>query len=288
MNSKLKLKMKMKMHKSFRANWISIKENSGKKELNINSNNFVKDDFFEEFLPPNLLVDDDMCTKECVDYTNYTPNEFQKIDLYNCFNGILSYIYLYSNNKLNTSELEFYFSGAQIFKHLLNSKHFNNQFNIMNIFNNDDINSYIEIGSFKEAFFGVKFKRIKINPVCYSIKIGLYHKFAYNITYNFECFNDETKKWDVLDERVNLKFDQIKYLTRLFPIRPIANYYSAFRIHQTEPIIDKTWGFRLIAIDIHGSVKYNENSDNFDFLCSDNFDNTEDFNPFIDITNFLI
>lgn len=75
------------------------------------------DSFFED-IPPSqhFLTSNGMVCDNAIDFSLYSQvpiNQINTNNLFDCFHGILNYIYYYSNNKLNTNEIEFHYSGAK-------------------------------------------------------------------------------------------------------------------------------------------------------------------------------
>ena len=82
---------------------------------NKNENNDI--DYFEESKPTfqEMLADKDKITRNLIDYSNYTQVSWDQLNWrssFNCFHGILFYIFYNSEGKFNTNELEIHFSGA--------------------------------------------------------------------------------------------------------------------------------------------------------------------------------
>lgn len=210
-------------------------------------------------------------------YSNFvqqSSDKINKFNLYECFHGLLNFIYYYSGNNFNIEELEFHFSGGQL-HNLLSLKNNPDQCNILNIFDYENINNQFTIASIKNAFFGLTFKNIKVNPIAYSIRSGiLTNSIPHLISFTFEGFDDNTKKWVVLDERVNINDLIPTGSFSLFFVRSTDQCFSSFIIKQTDPGSNGFWGFSISAFDIHGVVSLREN------ISSNNNDLNEDFQSF--------
>lgn len=220
-----------------------------------------------------------------IDYSNFNqlpPEKMNTRIVYDCFHGILAYIYFYSENKLNIEELEFHFSGSN------NTQ----QNNILNIFDYNDINLQFQIGSFRNAFFGITFKRIKIKPIAYSIRSDLLsNTSSHLVSFTFEGFDIINNKWDLLDERVNINDLIPSGGYNMFFVRSTDKCYSSFKIVQLEPGNNGFWGFSIAAFDVHGIIYMNDEScAQLDENIIKNQDISLDlnYNPLMDMSEFLI
>lgn len=179
-----------------------------------------------------------------------------------------------------------------IIQELNRKKKINGMNDILSIFDYENIKTSFRINSIENAFFGVTFKRIKINPIFYSIRLSPFPNWSLIMSFNLEGYNDETQEWDILDERANLNFIAPYYLTRVFISKSTNVYYSSIRIHQTEPNSNGFWGFRIIAFEIHGiiqNLEIQEQSLTLD-LSDDDSDHSfdsYDFDPCMDMTDFI-
>lgn len=266
--------------------WNQIFSNQKENKISHKSINYNLD-FYDNLLPQASLTTNSNDAKHQIDYSYYSQVPYEKLEnLYDCFHGILSYIFYYSSNKINFNELEFHFSGDDSSSD--QRRNDDGKYNsILNIFDYENNEKKITISSTPNAFFCVTFKRIEIMPLCYSLRLGSFFNCnSFIVSFNFEGFNEETKKWDILDERLFIQYNSDGFI--MFPVKTSNIYYSSFRIYQTERINDVRWGFDLIAFDIHGNVKYKESilddlpGNHFDIDCS-----LEPINPCLDMTNFL-
>lgn len=284
---------------TFRCLWMQIQ-----KDIRSDDDQHNNEDAFFIEVPINqeFLVDiDNLCPFE-IDFSNYTQISSDKINtrnVYDCFHGILAFIYYYSNNKLNTKELAFHFSGSKSFQNYSNSKSNGqstpmNGSNILSIFDYEDISSVFQVKCIKNAFFGVTFNRIKILPLAYSIRSGANQNFnSHLISFTFEGYDEENQTWDILDERENNEGLISNGSFRLFFVKQNQKYYSSFKLVQTCPASNDIWGFSLAAFDIHGVPAYRENKNNETFIqtetneCLNQFDFSMLYDPSIDMTDLI-
>ena len=271
-----------------------------------------KDEYFENVpMIQDFLTDIYMISTSEIEYSNYFQIEASMINdknFFDCFHGILFYIYYYSNNKFNIIELEFHYSGAknrESLTSLINKSINNNEFyDIINIFNYENINKQFVIESFRNAFFGVSFKRIKIKPIAYSIRSGTSIKFNGNlISFTFEGYDEERQEWEVLDERENIIDLNSEGGYKLFFVHTTNKYFSSFKIKQTQPGSNDFWGFSISGFDIHGIISIRENQfyqneniydeESFSFkydnkkICENENEYESYYDPIIDMNNFL-
>lgn len=257
---------------------------------------FYQDEEYDNEKPvsQNILTNEYSITQTPIDFSNYFQIDYDRINIYNlndCFSGILHYIFYNSGNKLNTRELEFHFSNGKMRQNftVLEKKSPINQYNILNIFDFENIDSQFIIDSCKNAFFGLTLLRIKVNPISYSIRSGRnFNNSLYLISFVFEAYDEYSCKWTVLDERVNINDVNRDGGFKMFPVRKTTKTYSKFRIRQIEPSANGNWGFSIAALEIHGVVFYRENIDqqnetdiNYDTLNNDPYDPLEDISKYI-------
>lgn len=286
-NKKRKICFSLKSS-TFQEKWKMILEKDQNKSFQF----VFYDDYFENIYNAQSILEKEKVNDTKIDYSNYLELPYEKINsknLYDCFHGIINFIYLYSQNKFNVAEIEIHFTNAKKYT-LKNSKNFN----IMSIFDYETITSRIDIEFSFDAFFGITFKRIKIQPVFYSIRSSICSNLISHLgSFTFEGFNDDNQRWDVLDERTNINDLQKSGAFCLFYVRSTHKCYSSFRIKQTGPGSNDKWGFSLSAFDIHGIIFYRDelksNEESIVIQQNDlSFSNSFDFNPFIDMSNFLI
>lgn len=280
---------------TFKNFWPSIKDNSIRKE----TRNETRDTYFYE-IPKmqELLTEPNKITNKQIDYSNYTQLSASQINpnnLYDCFHGILFFIFYYSENKLNTEEIEFHFSGGKdrldLTKTRKHSRTNFDIFDILNIFEYSNSKSQFKVNLVHNAFFGLTFKKVKINPIGYSIRSGEnQNTIACLVSFTFEGFNEETGQWDVLDERVNLN-DLVRGGSyKMFFTKTTNKFYSSFKIKQTEPGHNGFWGFSIAAFDVHGIVSLKDDSlKNVDLfnMQSESSSNFDSYNPFMDMMDFI-
>lgn len=278
---------------SFKGIWKKIIEVSTYDENDENYKSFMKDLYFESIpYKQELLTQNEMISTELIDYSNFTGiinnQQINNYSLYECFHGILMYIYYYSTNKFNTNEIEVHFSGS---RNIIWDN--NKRFNIMNIFDYENINTKIDIENTIDAFFGITFKRIKIQPQAYSIRSSVLSSLITQlVSFTFEGYDEENQRWDVLDERDNIN-DLIKSGGFcLFYVQTTTKCYSSFKIRQTGPGSNKLYGFSIAAFDIHGVAYYRDDLNNFDSntiydKCIYNNDLTA-LDPCEDLSNLII
>ena len=269
--------------------------------------NYEKDDYFQQipFLQ-DFLTFKGMVSHTKIEYSNFLQSPSDKINsskLYDCFHGILFYIFYYSDNKFNTEELEFHFSKADQRKDLTSviqksPSGIYDQMNILNIFNYENINDQFQIDCSLNAFFGVTFKRIKVNPIAYSIRSGpSTNNSTHLVSFIFEGYDEENQIWDILDERVNINNLIPSGSFALFYVRSTSKSFSSFRIRQIEPGHNGFWGFSIAAFDIHGNINLRDDFDiqNDSLLsqkeiassnCSIGNDQLE-YDPLLDMTEYL-
>ena len=225
------------------------------------------DNFFNEktCIPDILTKDGNACCNEIdISYYNQTPiDQFRKNNLYDFFHGIISYIWLYSNKFLNTREMEFHFSGASQRKRFDDQTNPNNPnvsdiSDILNIMDAENPKTCFMIEPYRDACFGITFKRIKIVPICYCVRSGYFcnSNGPFLTSFTFEGYDEETNQWDILDERVNTNELNPSGGYSMFIVRKTDKSYSSFRIRQTEPGGNGRWGFAIAAFDIHGYPSY--------------------------------
>ena len=257
----------MKFGNSFKDSWRSIFKKY--QSYLDKAQKFIKDDYLNEVpLFQNLLTDNENISNEKIQYSNFNQISFEEMNhknLYECFHGILNYIYYYSGNKFNIEEIEIHYSGSKSRESLMKMDKYNktnprNQHDIMNIFDYENINTEFTIGIIKNAFFGVTFKRIQINPISYSIRSGVFsNNRSHLISFTFEGYNEETCKWDILDERENINDLISEGSYHMFFVRKTGKYYSSFKIKQIRPSSNDFWGFSISGFEIHGNISYREN-----------------------------
>lgn len=285
------MRRRRRIYRTFRENWqdaFKYLKNDQKKNKSIYLDTFQIDPYFNEiFNPKESSIERSLITNNKIDYSNYIQISYDKINksnLYDCFQGILKYIYYYSENKLNINELEFYCSGSE-------SKIIQNQ-NMLNIFDYENIALQIKTECIKNAFFGITFRRIKINPISYSIRSGFSsNNSSHLISFTFEGFDEDNQKWDILDERVNLNDLIPNGGFNMYFVRSTHKRYSSFKIKQIEPGHNGFWGFSISAFEVHGIV-YMKNSLNPKISCHNldyekDFNNFTGYNPLMDMSEFL-
>lgn len=248
--------------------WLDIFKDA-ESEVQSDYSILTENTFFQE-KPPNQdsIVDKNMIVTNPIEYSDYfqpPSNQINSNNLYHCFNGILLYIYHNSNNKFNDQELEIHFSGAQTRKDLSliledpNMSRFNN-WNILNIFDYENINGQFQVESMKNAFFGITFKRIKIQPLAYSIRSGRLTNFdKHLVSFDFLAYDEDLQKWVVLDERKNINDLIPTGGFGIFYVHSTKKSYSSFQIVQTDTANNGYWGFSISAFDIQGIVQEREN-----------------------------
>lgn len=263
--------------------------------------NFSQDPYFKEVpISQEYLTESCMICHEMIDYSNLKqliPEHIKNTNLYDCFHGILFYIFYYSKNKLNTEELEFHFSGGQSIKDYSkinqnSTKTGYNQWNILNIFNYLSADSGFHIESTKNAFFGISFKRIKITPISYSIRSGTNQNNL--ISFTFEGYDEDSRNWDILDERVNINDLIPNGSFKMFYVHTTKKSYSLFKVQQTDPGSNGYWGFSIAAFDIYGSVSIRESlfyspADSLLINRSTSLDlfDFDKYNPIIDMSEYI-
>lgn len=274
----------------FKDRWNKIAFMS-KNNKNINILNETKADSYFDDVPIQqemLIQCKELITKEKIDFSNYVQlsNQIMKRSIYECFHGILFYIFFYSKNKFNTEEIEIHFSGANNCYLLSKLKNIN----ILNIFDYENINTKIDIPCYINSFFGVTFKNIKIKPVSYALRSPVFSsQFPHLVSFTFEGFDDINKQWDVLDEQVNISVLVPNGGYNIFYNKTTNKCYSSFIIKQTSPGNNGMWGFSLAAFEIHGIIYYKENIEMFTFNSNDETNPLDfDFNPTFDLSQFLI
>lgn len=261
------------------------------------------DDYFEEKpFYQEFLTDKDMTFPYLIEYSNYTQENQDKINirnLFECFHGILFYIFYYSNNKFNVEEIEFHFSGAQTrqpLESILSNTNLNqiNQWDILNIFYYEDTTSQFRINCTINAFIGFTFKRIKVKPLAYSIRSGSFPNISTHlISFVFEGYDELENKWDLLDERVNINDLIPSGGYCMFYVHTTDKSYSSFRVRQTEPGSTGFWGFSIAALEIHGTISLLESAFRQDQSLamneSDQSLNFNDaFNPNMDMSDYIL
>ena len=229
--------------KTYQELWQKISQG-----INANSSynsfyNSQDDSYFRE-LPKSqeLLTDNYMTFHNKIDYSNYvcvSPDQIKISNPYDCFHGILFFIYYNSENKLNTEELEFHYSYASKRDSLADLTQQNSnardQYNILNIFEYQNIRNTFLIRQIKNAFFGITFKRIKVTPVSYSVRSGSLQNNRTNlVSFVFEGYDEQKNSWDVLDERVNINDLTVNGGFALFYVH--LKYHSFF-LHTPQQII---------------------------------------------------
>ena len=253
---------------NFRGNWNLVRQSSDTLD---DLSNLGDQIFREVFCQQDKPIMQETLTKSnCtiykqIDYSNYNQLTCNYNNLQDCFHGILFYIFYYSDKKLNAREIEFYFSGGQERKQL-DEYHNDNKYNILNIFNIDDKDSCFEIDSIKDAFFGVTFKRIKINPKSFSYRpANIPYTSEHLFSFVFEGYDENSNKWDSINEQANIKFvNQVadneenhkKWDFYSFKVRTNKSY-SSFRLRQTCPLSNGYWGFLISSFEINGEIKMN-------------------------------
>lgn len=288
------LKKKYSSNLSFQDIWKSVNFKSNIDiEKNIDCNKETQY-FNNKPVLQNLLAENHQVITKEIDYSYFNQISVSEIDttnLYECFQGILAYILYYSENKFNIKELEFFFSGAKNYNRSTSVKK-PYKANIMNIFNYDKYNYQLDIENVNEAYFGLTFKRIQIQPQAYSIRFGSKSNSSSNlICFTFEAFDENLKKWDILDERINTNELTKDGSFALFYVHLNGKNYSSFKITQKEPGTNGFWGFSIAGFDIHGIVSLRENmvdvqNENLTDNQKNNIDVVE-YDPIIDMASFL-
>ena len=277
--------------KSFHDVWNTISFNTSSSNNDNKKEN--KDDqyFLNSPLLQDSLTESHQIFRKDVEYSNFKSiSNIDTKNLFECFQGILSYIYYYSENKFNPNELEFHFSGARNYnKSTLEKK--TDKSNIMNIFNYEKIDYQFTIKCEKNAFFGVTFKRIKMTPIAYSIRSGSKNTSSSNlISFTFEGFDEINKKWDILDERINSNKLNKDGSFSMFYTRYTEKSYSSFKIVQKQPGSNGFWGFSIAGFDVHGIVSLNEKKENKlinDIEKKPRFSDIIEYDPVFDMSTFL-
>lgn len=231
--------------------------------------------------------------KRLIDYSNFTQVSWDQINrqsAFDCFHGILFYIFYNSEGLLNLDELEFHFSGANMLHYLLHPEK-NKMADITSLYDFDDLQKEFKTFSLKNAFFGVKFQRIKINPIAYAIRLGESGNQGFNFTsFTFTGLNVATGKWEILHEQCNTN-DLIRgNLFMLYFTKNTDQYYTAFKIQQTDTGSHDFWGISIKNFEIHGYVQYLpfENVDLFKEEINTSIENYETANPCFDMNDFLL
>lgn len=288
---------------SFNNSWkrITIKCSNNIDYL-INQSDITENSFFENI--PTFqenLTDNQMIYQYEIEFSNFVqfkPETINARNTFDCFHGILNYIYYYSNCKLNLKEIKFHFSGAKNRKSLISIANSNpskiDLYDILNIFSYTNINTQFVVNSSRNAFFGVSFLRIKVNPIAYSIRAGTLINYNGTLTsFTFQGYDEEQQEWDVLDERSNIKDFSYDGGYNLFFVHSTNKSYSSFKIEQTEPGYDGFWGFGIAGFDIHGIVSYKVNPSSENLLSvneSKDFHNDNEFSydETIDMLDFMV
>lgn len=254
-------------NKVYSNHWTTIKKNtndhdSQSNQSNEEDKNYQVDDFFNtmNFNQERLTTSDMICSKS-IDYSTYfqpNPDQINPRNLQQCFNGIIHHIVTESDNKFNTNEINFNFSGAEnigFFKKRNEKKE-----DICKLFDYGNVKSDFQIKPYINAFFGLVFKNIKVKPIAYSIRSSVKNNRNHLVSFRFEAFDDELKVWVVLDERVNENCLVYDSCFQLFLVKSVNNSFSAFRIVQTEPASDGFWGFSMSAFEIQGFISLKSDS----------------------------
>lgn len=243
-----------------------------------------------------------------IDISNYNQTPASQLNpskLFDGSHGIISFISYMSSLLLNVGELEFHFSGAMFRKSYedeMKHKRIIDNIDILNIMNAEDPRTYFQIGPYRDAFFGVTFKNIKITPIFYFIRAGqLVNRLGPFLTsFTFEAYDEETEKWVVLDQRVNINDLNPSGGFCLFAVKTTTKSYSSFRIHQTDVGGNECWGFTIAAFDIHGipeSINEKVSNDNKMIMISEKQELVNDndeyffnmsFNPCIDLGKSIL
>lgn len=285
----------------FKTLWSRILSDKSLKFVTNNSNPQNDDIQFDKPTMQQQLTDGNSISSIDLDFSKYSSDQSLRINgrnLYECFHGILHYIYYYSSNKFNINEVEFFFTGGQnrqSYDTIINNNNLNqiNQWNIVNIFNYEDTYSQFRVNCARDAIFGFTLKRIKVKPLAYAIRSGSFpNSSTYLISFVFEGLNEDLKNWEVIDERVNINDLVTPAGYALFYVRTTEKCYSSFRIRQTEPGSSGFWGFSIAGLEIHGSIFLKDQNfvDQNESLCeTDNqtVDPFEKFDPYMDISDFI-
>lgn len=274
---------------TFKNSWKKIDRSKKVREEKINYDND-----FERNKPTfqEMLAKDNTITK-FIDYSNYDQVSWDQLDwrsTFDCFHGILFYIFFNSENKLNLSEIEFHFSGADIIS-ILNQQILKLP-EILNLFEFNDINKEYKSVSVQNAFFGFKFLRIKVNPIAYAVRIGNSGKDGYNFTsFVFMGLNEKTEEWEILDERTNTNELINSNFYMLYYTKSTDQFYTAFKIQQTDTGSHNFWGFSIKNIEIHGYPQYlpyeKVNLFKEEIDTSIEIEDFEKDNPFVDMNDLI-
>lgn len=258
---------------------------------------------FSKFLfnsPPqqSYLTSNGKCIEKDIEWSNYNqipPSEINIKNLFDCFHGILQYIYYNSEDKLNTSEVEFHYSNAnsRISYESLSTRTFEtDKCDILNIFDYENIYNYFQTPTTKNCFFGVSFKKIKIVPLCYSLRSDLFQNRTPHLdSFVFMGYDEEYNKWDVLDERVNINDLIPSGGYGLYFVKTTNKSYSSFAIRQIEPGHNGFWGFALAAFEIHGIPSFCTEEKTFPSIeplfIEKSIEMPLSFNPCMDLSPYL-
>lgn len=140
--------------KNYQSNWITIRNMiKNKKEKS-------EHDYFEESKPifQEMLAEKDQISRKIVDYSNFTQVKWDELNWrssFDCFHGILFYIFYNSESKFNPNELEIHFSCANLI-HNLNPKFFQMP-NITNLYDFDDVKKNLKVVQLKMPFLALNF-----------------------------------------------------------------------------------------------------------------------------------
>lgn len=285
------------IYPSYSLYWKSIIKPASRIDNYLNNGNYNIN--YDEDIPKmqSFLTSSENCINKEIDWSYFFQNPSSEINsrsLFDSFQGILQYIYFISENKFNTNQLEIHYSRADERTDLnIQSNNINDKCDITSIFDYKNTSTYFQIPFVINGYFGITFKKIKINPLCYSIRSDNSKDRSPHLdSFSFEGYDEELKRWDVLDERININDLIPPGGYGLYYVKTTKKSYSSFIIRQIDPAHNGMWGFSIAAFEIHGTPQVCENKECF-FpkveLCTNESYNEDSliFNPCIEISQFL-
>jgi hypothetical protein len=176
---------------------------------------------------------------DLVDYSDYAERNMHSVSAGNwdeCFQGILRYITLRSQNKYNATEIRIGYRSLAVGA------------DPGNILDYRTPAAY-ESGKSVNEFMTIEFVRVELRPCAYAIRSGPRIKGGPQLN----CFVfqgvDSSGNWITLDER-NCPYDSaMHYGIRLFFLDS-SDYFSRFRLMAT-----RGGAFALTAFEIHGAIR---------------------------------
>jgi hypothetical protein len=157
-----------------------------------------------------------------------------------CFDGILRTIWINSERKYNSAEIEF------------TSKTATDDAHPSFVLDYEDPRGYRTELNARDQYLGVQFRRVSVCPVAYAIRTAITPASTNHLrSWVFQAKNTNEGTWTTLDERMN---EETLSRPGAFTIAFVEarRYFTEFRVLQTAPSHANDLSFTLAAFEIHG------------------------------------